>query len=185
MAYRKLPQRLPGHYVPALTDALLTARRRVLEASTVVPWGCATDHALRSIVAAIDALRAMLKHLSGDLWDMDSDLSAALRSSDRARRPITLENPFPLLGDLRTLRDALRSAQDHVAVDGAVYQALQMVDATIMGLTVLLTGDETYFHPMGGGTTDGQRAAEARKLARERGEIVPSDGRDFGLKGWQ
>lgn len=170
MVYKRLPQRLPAHQIPPLTDALLEGRRQVLEASAGVPWGSPTDCALRSMVAAIDALAVMLKHLSGELWMMDSELSATLRAPDRRNRPNALENPHMLLGDLRALRSVLRTAQDGVAVGGPIYLALNMIDAAIMGATMLLTGDPTYFHPTGGDTTDGQREAEARKLALERGD---------------
>lgn len=170
MVYKRLPQRLPANQIPALTDALLTGRRQVLEASAGVPWGSPTDCALRSLVAAIDALAAMLKHLSGEIWDMDSELSAALRAPDRRNRPNALANPFLLLGDLRALRTALRTAQDGVAVGGPVYQAIEMVTAATTMVAALLSGDPDYWIDCASSPNDGQHYSLTVKRARERGD---------------
>lgn len=170
MVYRKRPQRLFSQDVRPLADALLTARRQVLTARAALPWGCSHDHALQSVVAAIDALAVMLRALDGDLWSMDSALSDAMRSPARSNRPSTLENPYLLMSDLRTLREALRSAQDRVAVGGPMYAALEMVAASTAMAAALLTGDPDYWIDAATSSTAAHRSTAHVKQAKERGD---------------
>ncbi|MCB1484248.1 MAG: hypothetical protein KDJ17_05070 [Hyphomicrobiaceae bacterium] len=170
MVYRKRPQRFQSADSAALAHALLTARWQVLLARTALTRDCTHDHALRSIVAAIDALAVMLKHLSDDLRQMDSDMSAAIRSPARSNRPSALENPYLLMGDLRTLREALRAAQDRIAVGGPMYAALDMVSASTAMAAALLTDDPDYWLDTATGADAAHRSTEHVKLARERGE---------------
>ena len=149
----------------------MSARMLVLQASCGVQRNCPVDHALRGVVGAIDALAVLLRCLDGESRMMDWELSESIRSPERTNRPNALENPYLLLGELRTLREALRSAQNHVAIGGAVYEGIEMVSASIDASATLLTGDRDYYLILGAGTPPAQREAEAQKLARERGEI--------------
>lgn len=170
MVYRKRPQRLQPADSAALADALLIARWKVLEARTALSRDCAQDHALRSVVAAIDAVCAMLKYLSGDLRQMDSELSDSIRSPARSNRPSALENPYLVMGDLRSLREALRAAQDQIAIGGPVYVALDMISATTTMAATVLTGDPDYWIDCATGDGAAHRSTAHTKQALEDGE---------------
>ena len=167
MVYKKRPQRLHATDAHALSEALLAARQQLLTARATLPWGCPHDHALQAVAAAIDALAVMLRSLDGKFWRMESNMSQATRSPIRSNRPNTLDNPFLLLGDLRALREALRTAQDRVAVGGPMYQAIEMVGAATAMAAALLSGDPAYWVDQATSSTDGLGGSLIAKRKRE------------------
>jgi hypothetical protein len=79
-------------------------------------------------------------------------------------------DPAATMRALRACRDAMIEICMRVAIGGAVYRHAMAIMAAIDGLAAELTGDSTYFHPLGAGATEYQRRAHEAKMARERGE---------------
>lgn len=85
--------------------------------------------------------------------------------------PDRLRDPYPLLRELRRCREALGKAQREVKPMGVTYHGLAMAEVAIDALATLLTGQRYYFSDLAGaGSRPEEVAAEAEKLARERGE---------------
>jgi len=171
MVYRKLPQRLGPERARIVFAAVMDCRRAARQASVDVQPGCPVDHALHALVRAIDTLSVYLTRLrrEGDL--MDYAMGEELHGPSRGNRPSVIDEPGLLLGDLRTCRNTLNSALADVAPLGATSESMQVVSAAIEALAMLLTGDRDYFHGGGSGATNVETEQEARKLARERGEL--------------
>jgi hypothetical protein len=87
--------------------------------------------------------------------------------SGHRNRPDRLDNPGPLLGRLRSIREELIKALTAVKPFGAIYHGLSMVIAAIDALAVLLTGERDYFTGLGSTASKGQQAAEATKRESE------------------
>jgi hypothetical protein len=86
------------------------------------------------------------------------------------KRADRLDNPGPLLGKLRAVREELLKTCSTVKPFGTIYHGLSMVVTAIDSLAVLLTSDKDYFMALGSAAGDGQLEAEAEKLRREKPE---------------
>jgi hypothetical protein len=84
------------------------------------------------------------------------------------KRPDKLANPGPLLGVMRTCRQAMTDASATVKPMGTIYHGLSMVVSAIDALATLLTGCRTdYFWSVGHGATEGEIARRESELATE------------------
>ena len=171
MVYRKLPQRLSPSRARIVLAAVMECRRSTRQAATSLPHGCPTAHALHGLMRAIDALRLFLTHLRRQGDTMDIAMRDCPREFTGGNMPNVTEAPGLLLGDLRSCRMLLIASLTEVAVMGATYEAIEMVLASMAALALLLTGDRDYFSGTGSGATTGDMEREARKRARERGEM--------------
>jgi hypothetical protein len=87
------------------------------------------------------------------------------------KRPDKLDNPGPLLGVMRTCRQAMTETSAQVKPMGTVYHGLSMVVWAIDALAGLLTGGRNdYFWSTGSGATQGEiaRGAADREVERHR-----------------
>jgi hypothetical protein len=90
------------------------------------------------------------------------------------QRPDKIDNPGPLLGALRTCRQAMIEAATHVRPMGTYYHGLHMVVAAIDALAGLLIRRPDYFWASGGApASDAMR--ERERLEREA---------EAGLRPW-
>jgi hypothetical protein len=81
--------------------------------------------------------------------------------------PEKIANPGPLLGVMRTCREAMIRACSQVKPMGTTYQGLSMVVAAIDALASLLNGRNDYFWAKGGGATEAERKQRTDDVARE------------------
>ena len=86
------------------------------------------------------------------------------------KNPDRLENPGPVIGEMRRCRDVAIRAARSVKSHGVVYHALQMVVVAIDGAAHVLTGQPYYFSEGGTGPSESERARTERQAAFERGE---------------
>ena len=86
------------------------------------------------------------------------------------KKPDQLENPGPLIGEMRRCREAAIRAASSTKSHGVIYHALQMVVVAIDGAAHVITGQPYYFSEGGTGPSESERARAARQGAFERGE---------------
>ena len=86
------------------------------------------------------------------------------------KKPDRLENPGPVIGELRRCRDVAVRAASSVKPRGVVYHALQMVVVAIDGAAHVITGQPYYFSEGGTEPSESERARTERQAAFERGE---------------
>ncbi len=84
------------------------------------------------------------------------------------KNPDRLENPGPVIGEMRRCRDVAIRAASSVKSHGVIYHALQMV--AIDGAAHVITGQPYYFSEDGTGPSESERARTERLAAFERGE---------------
>ena len=86
------------------------------------------------------------------------------------KKPDRLENPGPLIGEMRRCREAAIRAASSAKSYGVIYHALQMVVVAIDGAAHVITGQPYYFSEGGTGPSESKRTRAARQGAFERGE---------------
>ena len=86
------------------------------------------------------------------------------------RKPDRLENPGPVIGEMRRRRDVAIRAASSVKSHGVIYHALQMIVVAIDGAAHVITGQPYYFSEGGTGPSESERARTERQAAFERGE---------------
>ncbi len=86
------------------------------------------------------------------------------------KKPDRLENPGPLIREMRRCRGAAIRAASSAKSHGVIYHALQMVVVAIDGAAHVITGQPYYFSEGGTGPSESERARAARQRAFERGE---------------
>jgi hypothetical protein len=86
------------------------------------------------------------------------------------KNPDRLENPGPLMGEMRRCREAALRAASAVRPQGVLYHALQMIVVAIDAAAHVITGQPYYFSEGGSGPSESERARTARQAAFERGE---------------
>lgn len=170
MVYRKLPQRLPPDQSTKVRAAILECRKSTRLAMVSVGIDTPAEHALASLVKAIDALLVYISRLRNEGWIMDSEMGDLFSRDRWHNRPGVVEEPGLFLADLRACRGVLIEAHCHVAPAGATYEALSIVQAAIDATATLLTGDATYFHGLPSGAGAGMVEREEEKRVREKGE---------------
>jgi hypothetical protein len=79
------------------------------------------------------------------------------------KNPDRLENPGPVIGEMRRCRDVAIRAASSVKSHGVLYHALQMV-------VVAIDGAAYYFSEGGTGPSESERARTERQAAFEGGE---------------
>ena len=90
------------------------------------------------------------------------------------KKPDRLENPGPLIGEMRRCREAAIRAASSAKSHGVIYHALQMVVVAIDGAAHVITGQPYYFSEGGTGPSEsGAGAGRAPgRLRAWRGGIV-------------
>jgi hypothetical protein len=86
------------------------------------------------------------------------------------KKPDRLENPGPLIGEMRRCREAVVRAASAAMSHGVIYRALQMVVVAIDGAAHVITGQPYYFSECGTGPSESEKARTARQGAFEHGE---------------
>jgi hypothetical protein len=86
------------------------------------------------------------------------------------KNPDRVENPGPLIGEMRRCREAALRAASGVRPQGILYHALQMIVVAIDAAAHVITGQPYYFSEGGSGPSESERARTARQAAFERGE---------------
>jgi hypothetical protein len=86
------------------------------------------------------------------------------------KKPDRLENPGPLIGEMRRCREAAIRAASSAKSHGVIYHALQMVVVAIDGAAHVIIGQPYYFSEGGTGLSESERVRAARQGAFERGE---------------
>ncbi len=86
------------------------------------------------------------------------------------KNPDRLENPGPVIGEMRRCRDVAVRAASAVKSHGVIYHALQMVVVAIDGAAHVITGQPYYFSEGGTGPSESERTRTERQAAFERGE---------------
>ncbi len=74
------------------------------------------------------------------------------------RNPHRLENPGPVIGEMRRCRDVAIRAASSVKSHGVIYHALQMVVVAIDGAAHVIMGQPYYFSEGGTGPSESERA---------------------------
>jgi hypothetical protein len=172
VVYRKKPDRVPSPEEEPLLEALGACRRQLRSAALQITREGAVDHALNAVVVAIDALAVRVTRQRSSPGELE-DWGREDLLQPRSNLPDVLAAPWLLLGELRTCQHAMIQVMGQVKEGGSVYHSLAMVDAAILELATLLTGDRHYFHEGTSGSTQGETRAREEKLARERGEGEP------------
>ena len=90
------------------------------------------------------------------------------------KKPDRLENPGPLIGEMRRCREAAIRAASSAKSHGVIYHALQMVVVAIDGAAHVITGQPYYFSEGGNGPSEFRAGAgrAPRRLRAWRGGIV-------------
>jgi hypothetical protein len=86
------------------------------------------------------------------------------------KRQDRIDDPGPLLGRIRVIREELVRTTRTVKPFGVVHHALSMVVVAIDGLATVLTGEQFYFMGVGSTVNEGALVVETEKLAQESGE---------------
>ena len=86
------------------------------------------------------------------------------------KKPDRLENPGPLIGEMRRCREAAVRAASAAMSHGVIYRALQMVVVAIDGAAHVITGQPYCFSEGCTGLSEAEQARTARQGAFERGE---------------
>ena len=86
------------------------------------------------------------------------------------KNPDQLENPGPVIGEMRRCRDVAIRAASSVKSQGVIYHALQMVVVAIDGAAQVITGQPYYFSEGGTGPSESERVRTERQAAFERDE---------------
>jgi hypothetical protein len=86
------------------------------------------------------------------------------------KKPDRLENPGPVIGEMRRCRDVAIRAASSVKSHGVIHHALQMVVVAIDGAAHVITGQPYYFSEGGMGPSETERTPTEHQAAFERGE---------------
>jgi hypothetical protein len=87
--------------------------------------------------------------------------------------PDRVGDPGPLLGVMRTCRQAMIRASSTVKPMGATYHGLSMVVAAVDALATLMTGRREYFWTTGGCATVEERKQVSTDLSMESDREAP------------
>jgi hypothetical protein len=107
--------------------------------------------------------------------EAQADADKFVETLKAAQLPDKIANPGPLLGVMRTCREAMTHASSQVKPFGTTYHGLSMVVASIDALAALLIGRESNFWAQG--------SAPASHDVQEREPIEREA--EAGLRPWQ